>query len=276
MTDEARETSNGVGSAGGEAPAATPGSGGRGIFDHLTDIILQGQAARPGSAPVGAAAAEERRAVPRAVHIGAAEGTDPFAGRRQTFLFRETAEKLVIEKEVYVREEVVVSDLIEEHIRKTTPARSVVAIEDEAPSAPAPVEMRSEAPVDAPPPAEAPTDAPPQAPPPPQPEAMAPTAAPAAATPAPEPEAPRLVFGGPEDAAARASEQPRLVFGGPEDSAARPLKRPGPQAVRSAPADAPGRSASLRWLWYLLLFCLAGLIAFYGGQLLGTLWAGSD
>jgi hypothetical protein len=92
------------------------------VFDHLAEYLLKQPVASP--APQPAAQDPEplahrpeppaQRAEPE--QSSGAGGTGEGEMRAQDFLFVETAEKLVVEKEAFVREEVVLSKLIETQV----------------------------------------------------------------------------------------------------------------------------------------------------------------
>lgn len=88
-----------------------------GIFDHLTKLLAP---EAPASKFRVTAEVEEEQAdeAGRIVEAGAPGGrfAPPREITAQTFIFRETAEKLVVDKEVAVREEVVMRRSADEHV----------------------------------------------------------------------------------------------------------------------------------------------------------------
>lgn len=154
----------------------------------------------------------------------------------QTFEFRETAERLEVGKELFVREEVVVSKLIEthtEHVRGTV-RRTEVEVERLSPAEP-----KREAAATFQPAPPAPVEGRPLPVPPIREERVqeSPIAAPPART-----------------------EQP---------AAAPAPSEPGPGAEPDG-----GNVPTSWWLRFVLLTLLAIVAAFYGGQLLGTIFPG--
>ena len=84
-----------------------------GVFDKLARLILP-----EGTSPVRLTAEVEPDQLEQAARI-AEQGTTEVGPREiteQTFIFRETAEQLVVEKEVAVREEIVMRRTAEEHV----------------------------------------------------------------------------------------------------------------------------------------------------------------
>lgn len=131
-TGEAEGTS--VLKPGAGAPhSAASSQGEKGIFDQLAEYLLKQPSpgaeapssemrvpeapARPLNEPAPAqepvpqqeAVAPKEAVPPRAEHSGM---------RSQELVFRETAEQLVVEKEAFVREEVVLSRLVKEHVEE--------------------------------------------------------------------------------------------------------------------------------------------------------------
>jgi hypothetical protein len=103
------------------APADPAPGGPKGIFDHLAEYLLQqpGPDAEPSSAPVQqpeALAQPEVEQSPPHEPLPAAIGDTEM--RSQELVFPETAEQLVVEKEAFVREEVVLSRLVKEHVEE--------------------------------------------------------------------------------------------------------------------------------------------------------------
>lgn len=93
----------------GESNGAEPG-----VFDTLAPLIVPG-----GQSPVRLTAEVEPDQLEQAARIveGAEAGEDaPREIGEQTFIFRETAEQLVVEKEIVVREEIVMRRTAEEHV----------------------------------------------------------------------------------------------------------------------------------------------------------------
>jgi hypothetical protein len=92
----------------------------KGVFDHLAEYLLQ-QPVASSESP----SPEPRTAEPRAAPVEA-EVPPPappaMAGepdlKSQELIFAETAERLVVEKEVVIREEVVLSKLVDEHVER--------------------------------------------------------------------------------------------------------------------------------------------------------------
>lgn len=263
------------------ARAASPG-GGKGIFDHLTDLLIQGQSHKAHQAqdPV---AQPQSPAAPPPAQLPATRPDDPFAVTGRTFLFPETAEELVVEKEVVVREQVSLARLFEAHVRETENATKAETVEALPPPTEEAIALPPQPPEEAialpPPPEEAIP-----LPPPPQEQVIAAPAPPAeeaiALPPPSEPVAPLTVEAvAPAPAAPPPPEARRLVFGGPEDAAAlrAAAARPAaPQPDRAAPAKRPAGWGLGSWAWFILLFCMAALVAFYGGQYLGELYAGAE
>ena len=92
-----------------EANGAEPG-----VFDRLARLIVP-----EGQSPVRLTAGVEPDQLELAARIaeGAEAGEDaPREIGEQTFIFRETAEQLVVEKEIVVREEIVMRRTAEEHV----------------------------------------------------------------------------------------------------------------------------------------------------------------
>lgn len=116
-----------VGTEGGEvletqvdrAPADPAPADQKGIFDHLAEYLLQQPVPGASSPPVQASG------VPADLEADPAPAQQPIAPeaeetemRSQELVFPETAEKLVVEKEAFVREEVVLSKLVKEHVEE--------------------------------------------------------------------------------------------------------------------------------------------------------------
>jgi hypothetical protein len=193
----------------------------KGIFDHLAEYLLQPPAAGPASPPAAPATQEESRETRTGMDQGG-----------QTLVFVETAEKLVVEKEVFVREEVVLSKLVENHVQE---------IEDKV--------RRTEVEVERIPPEEAERML----------ERSAPTDQPAAASPErldapPAPAAPVQALKAEAQAPPPASE-------------VQPAK---PVQVAAAQAHRTDQHSATWWLWFGLILCAAVLIAFAAGQFLGS------
>jgi hypothetical protein len=93
----------------------------KGVFDHLAEYLLQQPPLTPGaSAP--SRQPSEALAPPADEQPPAQELVPTSVGRTdmrpQELVFRETAEQLVVGKEAFVREEVVLSKLVEEHVEE--------------------------------------------------------------------------------------------------------------------------------------------------------------
>lgn len=106
---------------GGSAQAEAIESG---LFDRLADFLLAGQSRRPGAWLLHADVPDDRfDAAARLVKgLSASEAVllvppSPPVLREQVHLFAETAEELMVAKELFVREEVIVSKLVENHVR---------------------------------------------------------------------------------------------------------------------------------------------------------------
>ena len=255
MQDDGRDVPRSGGAHGaveGDRPPhgdGRPAANGNGIFDTLTSYLLQGKQPPPGfavgeTAPAATAAADERSkeperaameepadarpaeepsapdAPPPAPAAPAGSTKSAFDGLSQSFVFRETEEKLVLEKELFVREEVVVSKLAEEHLHD---------VQDNV--------KRTEVEVERLTPQEA--------------EAVAERPAPAAAS-----------FG--QERTSR-----------PERPAAERQAAAGAEVPeRKAPAQEPAATRTNQYLWFVLLFLVAAVLAFSAGQMLGDLYAG--
>jgi hypothetical protein len=92
-----------------EANLAEPG-----VFDRLARLIVP-----EGTSPVRLTAEidpDQLEQAARIVEQGGMTEDAPREIREQTFIFRETAEQLVVEKEIAVREEVVMRRTAEEHV----------------------------------------------------------------------------------------------------------------------------------------------------------------
>ena len=92
---------------------------GKGIFDSLADYLLAEGNDRPGAFLVSAQVSPEQfDAAARIVQRGddAPDDQGPFAPR--FFVFPEHAERLDIAREVVVREEVILSKLVREHVEE--------------------------------------------------------------------------------------------------------------------------------------------------------------
>jgi hypothetical protein len=205
----------------------------KGIFDHLAEYLLQPNAGGPASAPrapdTQASAGGEETLVREELETKTRAGVEEGG---QTLVFVETAEKLVVEKEVFVREEVVLSKLIENHVQEVddTVRRTEVEVERLAPDEAERILER-----------DAPTGSPAAAPP----EKAKEAPAPAAPTPAMKPEA----------------QAPPPV---PEVQPGSPGHATLKQARRS------GQHSAAWWMWFALIVCAAVLIAFAAAQFLGS------
>lgn len=109
-----------------------------GLFDRLADFLLAGRSRRPAAYLLHAAVSDDRfDAAARLVNgLSASDGVllAPESGlalREQVHEFTETAEQLSVTKELFVREEVVLSKLIENHVRDIdgTVRRSEIEVE---------------------------------------------------------------------------------------------------------------------------------------------------
>ena len=306
----------------------------KGIFDQLAEYLVQSPP-RGGEAEHGAVVATDVKDAPM-TDRPEEKAADPFEKGGQTFVFAETAEKLVVEKEVVVREELVVRMLrpgssepppaVEAERAEPTQAErarepeAIAAVPQPAPQpdtiaaapesaeepplleAPAPVPLLEDSSPSAQTPAE-PALAVPVAP---EPVAAEPVtveaepvepvtvdatsvspraAEPAAVEAAPEPvevETVRVEPAPAQPPAQPAPEppQPVFVFGGKPEGGIEPApRRPQPAAApapaaRSRAADKGDRSR-LWMAWLAVLFVLAGAVAFYFGQMLGSLYTGS-
>jgi hypothetical protein len=137
---QARLIARGIDPAGIELvghSAAKPTSG-RGIFDQLTNYLAPGQVKTPGAFLLSAEVMPEQlEAATRALKHQGGEG-DPISTAAapaliedKTYEFLETAEELVVEKQLFVREEVVLSKSAAEHVEEVfdTVRRTEVEIE---------------------------------------------------------------------------------------------------------------------------------------------------
>jgi hypothetical protein len=220
----------------------------KGVFDHLAEYLLQPAAAGPAPAPATTSENSDRQAgelAPAAVQAthAASEGREEFHPEKpatpaaseiedagQTLVFVETAEKLVVEKELFVREEVVLRKRVDNRIEE---------IEDSVRRTEVEVERLSPEEADrlAAPPTAAPAPLPPEAP--------------------REPPAPT--------APVALAEAPKAPLPTPRAQPAKPVT-----ATAKKHAAAEGRQSASWWLWFALILCAALLIAFTAGQFLGS------
>jgi hypothetical protein len=202
----------------------------KGVFDHLAEYLLHPPEGGPTSPPAAtetqppAEAAETLPAQP--------EGPPPatIVKGGETLVFVETAEKLVVEKEAFVREEVVLRKMIENRVQEIddTVRRTEVEVQRLAPEEAERIE-----------PAVAAVQRPPS---------------PEQAIEAPTPVAP--------------VEVPKIAAEAPPPAPKAQPARPMPSAVKQTPRS-DERSASW-WLWFALILCAGVLIAFAAGQFLGS------
>jgi len=227
----------------------------------------------------------------------------------QSYEFPETAEKLVVDKQLIVREELTVRKVVETHTEQidesvrrteveveqlpaTAPAPPATPV---APTAPAPVTSMAAVQADQPLASEPPRQEVTAPPPPVQAEAPAQEVTfvdPSVANEPDEPEKKPLVFGlkdravstaqaketiparGSAEAPAsaeRAKETPPLVFGINDRPAVPVTPREQPPATSAKPKSEGSEIPQSWWIWCAILSVLAIVLAFYGGSLLATL-----
>jgi hypothetical protein len=158
--------------------------------------------------------------------------------RSQELVFRETAERLIVEKEAFVREEVVLSRLVKEHVQEIEDRvkRTEVEVERISPQEGQQIAERA-----------SPEERP------------APLAGEARA-------APSLGEARPAHSAseARPAPSPAAARPAPSTVEARPV------AEKSSPAMQTSRNSKAWWAWFALMVIAAVLIAFALGQFLGS------
>lgn len=112
-----------------EADAAHVGtSSSPGLFDKLAGLLLPDQTPVRLSADVPAHLMDQAGA---ALHLGSNAAFEPGSFEPRSFLFRETAERLLVEKEVVIREELVVTRQGDTRVRRIDDAvrRTEVEVE---------------------------------------------------------------------------------------------------------------------------------------------------
>ena len=136
-----------------QAQVSGGASGEKGFFDHVAEYLRPGLAVEPAGSSTGRDESED--AVEPAAQAAAVAEVPPAplpdapgAIAEQSFVFTETAEELVVEKEFFVREEVVIRKLVENHVHEVDERvrRTEVEVERLGPQEAAPPEIAPEPP----------------------------------------------------------------------------------------------------------------------------------
>jgi hypothetical protein len=221
----------------------------KGVFDHLAEYLLQPTSAGPAPAPETPPTGSDPQPAepaPAAVQAtdAAAEGRETFDGEEpatptvsgiehvgQTLVFVETTEKLVVEKELFVREEVVLRKRVDNRVEE---------IEDSVRRTEVEVQRLS-------------------------PEEAERIAAPPTIAPAPPPSEAARGTSAPAAPVEGFAEAPKAPLPAPKAQPAKPIAA----AAKKQP-PAAGRNSASWWLWFALILMAAVLIAFTAGQFLGA------